>query len=587
MKIGSNALAADWGSAPDPTVTQVQPGETLSQIATRLNISQADLQAANPQIADPNQLSPGSDVHIPAQAQPAENSTAPGFGGNADGGTSRSSKYMESQLTSSMMRSMLSSGGNLSSMPANDSPGGSGGITQMPPVADPVGERASQGNQDDLKASLHKAYSTAEHLGVHHEDIVSMLHTMSGNPPLTEEKMTRALHLMFMAKDLPPADRKLVDGAFQASHGDPTQVEALSKLVADPKFTNASTQTKKEWLDKFKDLANSPEVQNLGPEEKSIVTQALTSDPPPSADKIKSTLDVIHSAKDLSPGDRKLFLDGMKAAGGDPAYAANLQKLIEDPKFKSLKPAEKTAVLSQTKNYATPDAVNNIDRLVHKDWFRSESLDDKQRSLKTIGRLSTYVGGDKQVIGNTLDKLLGQNSPIKVQWRTYPTSAKHGTTFGDMGDNVLSLNQGKIPAGNDKLHEDDDTLELAIGTTNHEVNHYVNHDKVSDTFHYFEAEYRAWFTQFKAEHGRPPTNQEAMDQRISWQLNTDSSYGQYAAAAMKNPKEAQKFYDFLSQMTGMKVDAKNWKAAVKSDPATWPDKGQSTAPVPSGNLDNH
>jgi hypothetical protein len=115
----------------------------------------------------------------------------------------------------------------------------------------------------------------------------------------------------------------------------------------------------------------------------------------------------------------------------------------------------------------------------------------------------------------------------------------------------------------------------------------VNHDKVDNTFHYFESEYRAWFTEFKAEHGRVPTNQEAMEQRVSWQLSPDSFYGSYAAAAMKNPKEAEKFYHFLSEMTGMKVDAKNWKDVVKSDPATWPNKGEGAAPVPSGNLDNH
>ena len=587
MKIGGNALAADWEGSPDPNVAQVRPGESLSQIAARLGISPEDLQKANPQIADPNSLTAGSEIRIPAHTQSLTDSGGSAEAGNVEGGTSGSAKYMERQFESSLMRSSLAGADNLSFMPANTSPGGGGGIAQMPPVADPVGERAAQGDQNDLKAGLRQAYSTAEHLGIKHEDIVSMLQTMVANPPLTSEKMNRALHLFFMAKDLSPADRKLVDDAFKSSHGDPTQVEALSKLVADPKFTNASTQTKKQWLDKFNSLANSPQVQNLGPEEKSIVTQALTSDPPPSADKITKTLDVIHSANDLSPGDHKLFLDGLKAAGGDPTYAANLQKLIQDPKFKNLKPAEKTAVLSQTKNYADPSAVANIDRLLHKDWFRSESLDDKQRSLKLIGRLSTYVNGDKQVIGNTLDKLLGDHSPIKLDWKTYPTSKKHGTTYGEMGDNELSLNKGKIPAGNDKLHEDEDLNDLAIGTTTHEVNHFVNHDKVGNTFQYFEDEYRAWFVAFKAEHGRSPTNEEAMEQRVAWQLNPDSSYGQHAAAAMKHPKEAEKFYHFLSEMTGMKVDAKNWKEAVKSDPATWPDKGQSTAPVPSGSLDNH
>ncbi len=587
MKIGSNALAADWGGTPDSDVTQVRSGENLSQIASRLGVSAEDLQKANPQIADPNALTAGSEIRIPTATQSPENSQAAPDIANLDGGTSGSAKYMERNFESSLMRSSLSSGSNLSFMPANTSPAGGGGIAQMPPVADPVGERAAQGDQQELKEGLRKAYSTAEHFGIHHEDIVSMLHTMTANPPLTSEKMNRALHLFFMAKDLSPADRKLVDDAFKASHGDPTQVEALSKLVADPKFTNASTQTKKEWLDKFKALVNSPEVQNLPPDEKNIVIQGLTSNPPPSADKITNLMDVIHSAKDLSPADHKLFMDGLKAAGGDPAYAANLQKLIQDPKFKNLKPAEKTAVLSQTKNYAFPDAVANIDRLIHKDWFRSEGLGDKQRSLKLIGRLSTYVNGDKQVIGNTLEKLLGDHSPIKLEWKDYPVSKKHGTTYGEMGDNVLSLNKNKIPADNNRLHEDEDTTDLAIGTSSHEVNHSVNNDKVADTFAYFEDEYRAWFVAFKAEHGRPPTNQEAMDQRVAWQLNPDSSYGQHAAAAMKHPKEAEKFFHFLSEMTGMKVDAKNWKTAVKSDPSTWPDKGQATAPVPSGNLDNH
>jgi hypothetical protein len=590
MKIGSNALASDWGDTPDSNVTQVQPGETLPQIATRLNVSLSDLQRANPQIGDPNSLTPGSNIQIPGQAQSPASAPAPGFGGNADGGASSSSKYMESQFESSMMRSLLSGSNNLSVMPANNPPPGvsSGGVTQMPPVADPVRERAEQGDQQDLKAGLNQVYSTAEHLGIHHEDIASMLQTMAGNPPLTQPKMIKALHLFFMASDMSPADRKLVDDAYKSSKGDPSQVEALSKLVADPKFIGADTQTKKEWLDKFKNLVNSPDVQNLPPDEKNIVTNALMSDPPPSADKISKTLDVIHSAKDLSPGDRQLFMDGMKRAGGNPQYAANLQKLIEDPKFKSLKPAEKTAVLSQTRNYATPDAVNNIDRLLHRSWFHSEDLDDKQRSLKMVGRLSTYTGGDKQIINNTLDKMLGEHSPIKVQWKNYPIRDDGSSISGEMGDdNVLSLNRGKLPKGNDSVHEDDDTTDMAIGTPTHEVNHAMNPTPVGDTFANFQNEYRAWFVEFKAQHGRAPTNREAMDQRVSWQLNPKSAYGPNSAGMLRHPKEAQQFYDFLSQMTGMKVDAKNWKAAVKSDPATWPDKGQSTAPVPSGNLDNH
>ncbi len=585
MKIGSSTdLAPDWESSPDPaTVTQVRSGETWSLVASRLGVSPEDLQRANLQIADPNALTPGSEIRIPAQTV-ADSAGS----GDTDGKASAASKHMESNLDAAVMRASLSGGSPLNVMPANVAASGSGGITQMPPVADPLGaEKESEQQKEELKEGLNRVYQTAEHLGISHEDIVSMLHTLAGNPPLTPQKMTKALHLFFMAENLPPADRKLVGDAFRASHGDPDYVDALSKLVADPKFSNAPTQVKKEWLEKFQNLSKSPELDGLSSEERSIVLHALASNPPPAADKISNTLDVLGSAKNLSPADRKLFVDGLNRSGGDPAYAANLKKLIEDPKFKSLKPAEKTAVLSQTRNYADAGAVANIDRLLQKNWFRAESLDDKQRSLKTIGRLSQYPTGDRQIINNTLDKMLGANSPLKIEWVEFPTSKTSGTTFGDRDGNTLHLNQKLVPKGNDSLPEDDTTNELVLATPPHEVNHYVNDDKVANTFQYFEAEYRAWYVDFKAEHGRPPTNQEAMEQRIVWQLNPDSVYGKSAAAALKNPKEAEKFYHFLESVTGMKVNAKNWKDVVKSDPATWADKGQSPAPVPPGNIDNH
>lgn len=586
MKIGSSmGLAPDWESSPDPaTVTQVRSGETLSLVASRLGISLEDLQRANPQIADPNELTPGSEIRISAPAVAGSAAS-----GDTDGKASAASKHMETNLDATVMRAKLLGASPLNVMPANVPAPASGGITQMPPVAEPLrGEGYSEEQKQELVDGLGSVYQAAEHLGISHEDITAMLHTLAGNPPLTPQKMTRALHLFSMATNLAPADRKLIADAFRASHADPAYVGALAKLVVDPTFSNATTQVKKEWLEKFQSLSKSPELKDLNSEEKSVVLQALASNPPPTTDKISNTLEVFASAKNLSPADRKLFVEGLNRSGGDPAYAANLKKLIEDPKFKSLTAAEKTAVLSQTKNYADARPVANIDRLLQKDWFRAESLDDKQRSLKTIGRLSQYPTGDRQIIDNTLDKLLGANSSLQLQWKKYPASdAKSGTFYGERGGDVLYLNKGTVPPGNDRLAENDDTNALVLETPAHEVNHYVNDDKVSNTFQYFEAEYRAWYVEFKAEHGRVPTNQEAMERRISWQLNPDSFYGKYAAAALKNPKEAEKFYHFLESVTGMKVNAKNWKDVVKSDPATWPDKGQLPAPVPSGNIDNH
>jgi hypothetical protein len=144
-----------------------------------------------------------------------------------------------------------------------------------------------------------------------------------------------------------------------------------------------------------------------------------------------------------------------------------------------------------------------------------------------------------------------------------------------------------IAAGNGKMVENEDTDHLTFNSMAHEINHLLNHDLVANTFHYFEAEYRAWYVGFQAQNGRVPTNQEAMEQRIRFQFDPESSYGQHAAEAMKDPVEAQKFYDFLASVTGEKVDASNWQTVLNSDPATWHNLSLSPAPVPSGNVDNH
>ncbi len=224
-----------------------------------------------------------------------------------------------------------------------------------------------------------------------------------------------------------------------------------------------------------------------------------------------------------------------------------------------------------------------MDRLVQKDWFRSQDLGDKQRSLKMVAYLSQYDAGDRKIVDNTLNKFLDPKSDFKLEWKNY--KAGKGTTYGEADEKTLWLNRGIMAADNGKMVENAQTKHLVLSTTPHEVNHLLNKDKVASTYKYFEAEYRAWYVGFKAQHGRAPTNKEAMEQRISWQLNKDSFYGKYANEALKDPKEAQKFYNLLSQMSGQKVDASNWKTVIASDPSTWAKPGDP-APVPAGNLDN-
>ena len=291
---------------------------------------------------------------------------------------------------------------------------------------------------------------------------------------------------------------------------------------------------------------------------------------PPATDaKVDSTLNLIGSSgfTKLADSDKKLVTDGLEGREKRIAqYADNVKNLLSDPKFQALKSEEKNGCAEPGKELSGSAPGRQLRPMLQKDWFSTQDLADKQRSLKTVGYLSQYDGGDRKVVDNTLEKFLGAKSDYNLVWKEYKDKAG-STTFGEGDGKTLWLNKGIIGADNNKMVENDNTKHLVLSTVPHEVNHLLNSDKVASTYKYFEAEYRAWYVGFKAENGREPTNQEAMEQRISWQLNKDSFYGKYAGEALKDPKEAAKFYDLLGKMSGQKVDASNWETVIKSDPS--------------------
>ncbi len=495
MRVGATGSApGGWsGQEGDVATTAVGSGEsTLTQVAARLGIAPDDLQTANPQITNPNALTPGLEIRIPPPT--TGDASAGSAAGEAAGGGAGSvaSKRMERDLDSAAMRGMLSSAWAGSPIPADSSHayGGVGGIAQEPPVVGPPGS---------------EGYSSA---------------------------------------------------------------------------------VKQELTDRLRTVYQSPQFQSLNPAEKDTVLKTLASNPPLTQERLAKTLDLLGSLKDLSAGDRKLALDGFRATHADPAYATSLKSLIDDPKFKALTDAQKTAVLSQAKNYPDARTVGNLDRMLHKDWFTAQTFGDQQRSLKTIARFSHNAQGDRAIIDNTLDKFLGEKSDYKLIWKTYPPGS--GNTYGQGGDKTLYLNQGMIATGNDPIDEkDDNARRLSLNTVAHEVNHNLNNDKVEDNFKYFNAEYRGWYVGFQAEHGRPPTNQEALD-RIRDLFDPDG-YGPTTSAALAKPDEARKIFDFLQAVTGLKVDATNVQHVVfHTDPEKdWKTLSVSPAPVPVGNSDNH
>jgi hypothetical protein len=353
--------------------------------------------------------------------------------------------------------------------------------------------------------------------------------------------------------------------------------------VADPLHEGYAPEVKEDMIDKMRNVYQSPQFQALSSADKSSVLHALASNPPLTQEKVNQTLNLLGSLPSLSAGDRQIALDGFKAAHADPAYAANLKKLIDDPKFSSLSGPEKTAVLSQVRNYSDAKTVGNIDRMLQKDWFQSQDLPDKQCSLKTIARFSHNPEGDRQIIDNTLDKFLSPASDFKLAWAKLPPGR-----YGEAADKTLTLSSRIIDDGNEKIPENEDTNRLSLNTVAHEVNHLLNHDVPSDKFDYFNAEYRAWYVGFQAQHGRPPTNEEAVDKRLRDQVSTDTPYGPHTAAVAADPTEGPKLFDFLKRVTGMNVDATNWKDVVNnSHPDRWPNLSTSPAPAPVGNNDNH
>ena len=71
----------------------VQPGETLSMIAARLGVTVASLEAANPQITNPDMIYPGQVLHEPGQVAVRASRSAPAAPGGGPTQTVQSTIY--------------------------------------------------------------------------------------------------------------------------------------------------------------------------------------------------------------------------------------------------------------------------------------------------------------------------------------------------------------------------------------------------------------------------------------------------------------------------------------------------------------
>lgn len=359
---------------------------------------------------------------------------------------------------------------------------------------------------------------------------------------------------------LTPEQQAIAGQAFRDSQGDAALSQALNRLLSDPAFQSASDALKTDRLREVA-LTQSPEFKALPAADQQRVRDALAS---------------------RQPGDERL--------------AGALTDLIKAQSFQRLNADEKTAVLSQVRNYPDARVAENFGKLLDKGWFQSMSLEDKQRTLKSIAYMTTYQGGDRTVLDNTLGKLLDPAQDFSIKWDPKVGS---GSAHSNPGTHMVSMSPHDVPANNEPVSNQWRENWQIINAIPHEINHAIDDVRVSPTYAYLDKEYQAYYTGFKAQHGRPMTRAEAVTE---WQRLLDprpsATYYQASNGALTNAKQAREIYAQLSRLTGVNVTAENFRQ-IMNDPTLWippydPSRAPSSADIaaptgadPKGNTDNH
>lgn len=360
-------------------------------------------------------------------------------------------------------------------------------------------------------------------------------------------------------RSLPSSDQALVVEALRNAGGDDAVARDIATLLADPSF---QAMTAAQQTAKLTEVAiqQSPEF------------------------------------KALPASDQKLVLDALAGrAPGDTGLPATVASLLASDDFQDLSAAEKTAALSQAANYPDSRSVENIERLLAKDWFQDFDLADKQRTLKAVAYMSQNDAGDAAINANTLEHVLSADSDIVFAWDSSYSGDinSNGGLYGTAGGGTITFNSNMVNAGNGPLIETYNSKHVVLHTIAHEVNHILSGDRVANSYEYLEQEYRAWYTGFKAEFGREPTNAEAMG-RWRNQIDGSASYSTRSWAAINSsPEEALKFAEELSLMTGVPVpqnashdELKQYiQDQVDLSSSKYADAG-GPAPVPPGNITN-
>lgn len=252
----------------------------------------------------------------------------------------------------------------------------------------------------------------------------------------------------------------------------------------------------------------------------------------------------------------RFALADVRTQVNDPEAQEALESLLASDGYRACSPDQKVALLSQARNYPNAKAIYNLERLAAKDWVRRDfDLEDFQRSAKLVAFLSHYPDGDQEIIDNTLDVLLAEDSPYRFDW--WVPEEWDGVDAITL-NGAIHFNQGLLDPGNMGVLEsipvdpDDHTspdlesfLDDIVSTTVHETNHLVNPAEPGPTYRYFMEEYRAYYVAFMARHGRRPTRAEMQDTLILVLAGYRN-----IERALEDPVEGARIAAFVNQVLG-------------------------------------
>ena len=272
-------------------------------------------------------------------------------------------------------------------------------------------------------------------------------------------------------------------------------------------------------------------------------------------------------------------------AGTDPNdvdVADNLNGLLANENFENLNWTSQTSILAQIDNYPDARSVADLNRMIDREWFQDQSVEDQQRSAKVIAHLAQHDGGDRTIIENTLDALLDSDDGFSIVWEDLGRSNGRA----NLRNGLVRLHEDKVAADNNPIQGRE--RHIVESTLAHEVNHLTNEDRVDETFEYLNEEYRAWYVGELTQNGSPPTIQQAVD-RWEFFLSPGNSYSDeslgegsigdpdYVAGALDKPAEAQQIFDLLSDLTGVEVTLANY-TTVLADSSMWTTNARDPAP---------